>query len=333
MIRRPSRRRLLQLLGAGALSTGLRPARAAEKLDGVTLTLDWRITGYHTPFFTGIDQKIFAKYGIDLAVSPGNGSRNTILAVAANNTMFGMADATALPAGVLQGADIKMFYIYQATTPFGIMFRKDSGITQPKDLEGKSYGDFPGSATYALFSAFAKKSGIDPAKVTIVNISPASQSSALIDRQVAAIFTAINDSYVTLTHRGYALDNFAYADHGLNLFSHGLIAATETLKNKDLVMRFAKAFADSVAAVAADPVAAATVTKRMVPAAPDIEVQIDMIKDTITNRLKNPHAAGKPTGWMAESDWASMIELLGEYGVLKGKIAPDRLFTNEYLTA
>lgn len=334
MTQHPTRRQMLHLLGASALAAGVRPRAArAAALDSATVTLDWRVTGYHAPFFTGVDQKIFEKHGIDLTVNPGNGSRNTILAVAANNTTFGVADATALAPGVVQGADVKMFYLYFATTPFGIMFKKDSGIARPKDLEGKTYGDFPGSATYALFPAFAKRAGIDVSKVTIVNVSPASQFSALLDGQVAATFTALNDSFVTLTHKGNALGNFSYAEQGLNLLSQGLIASTETLKNAGLVKRFAAAFAESVAAVKADPAAAAATTKRLVPASPDVDVQTDMIKDTLAHRLTNARTIGKPPGWMATADWADLVDLLSEYGGLKEKIAPERLFTNDYVAA
>jgi NitT/TauT family transport system substrate-binding protein len=326
----------MKLIGAGAATAGFgaTAARAAGKaLDQANITLDWRVTGYHTPFYVGLDQGIFQKHGIDLTVNPGNGSRNTILAVAANNAMFGFADATALPAAILQGADVKMFFSYMATTPFGIMFKTESGITQPKDLEGKAYGDFPGSATYALFPAFAKKAGIDVSKVQIVNVSPASYFSALLDGQVAATFTAVNDSFVTLTHKGNKLGNFSYSEQGLNVLSQGLIASVDTLKNADLVRRFARGFAESIAAAKADPANAAAVTKRMVPDAPDPDIQIDMMKDTFAKRLTNARNAGKTSGWMAEADWTDMVELLTQYGAVKEKVAAHRLYTNDYLSA
>ena len=326
-----SRRKVLQLIGAGAAASvlGARGARAADKAN---ITLDWHVTGYHTPFYVGLDQGIFLKHGIDLTVNPGNGSRNTILAVAANNIMFGFADATALPAAVLQGADVKMFCVYMATTPFGIMFKADSGIQRPKDLEGKSYGDFPGSATYALFPAFAKKVGVDLSKVKIVNINPGAQATALLEGQVNATYTAVNDSFVSLSHKGNKLANFSYASEGLNLLSQGLVASSDTLKNKDLVKRFAAAFNESVAAAKVDIAKSAATTKRLVTEAPAPEIMVDMLKDTFANRLTNPRNAGKAPGWMAEQDWVDLVALLNEYGTLKEKVAPDRLYTNDYLS-
>jgi len=324
-----TRRRVLHLIGAGAASVAApRWACAADK---VNITLDWHVTGYHAPFYVGLDQGIFLKHGIDLTVNPGNGSRNTILAVAANNVMFGFADATALPAAILQGADVRMFCSYMATTPFGIMFKADSGISKPKDLEGKAYGYFPGSATYALFPAFANKVGVDLSKVQVVNINPAAQASALLDGQIQATYTAVNDSFVSLSHKGNKLANFSYAAEGLNLLSQGLVASDDTLKNTDVVKRFAAAFNESIAVAKVDIAKSAATTKRLVAEAPEPDVMVDMLNDTFANRLTNPRNAGKAGGWMAEQDWVDLVNLLNHYGTLKEKVAVDRLYTNDYL--
>ncbi len=332
----PTRRHVMKFIGGGAVMTGLGlgTSRAADSpVYEANVTLDWRVTGEHAPFFVGLDRGIFRKHGIDLTVNPGNGSRNTILAVAANNAMFGLADATALPAVILQGADVRMFFSYMSTSPWGIMFKKDSGIVQPKDLEGRTYGDFPGTASYALFPAFAKKAGIDSSKVQIVNVSATSYIPALLDGQIAATFTQVNDSFVTLTHKGNNLGYFSYSEHGLNLLANGLIASADTLKNVDLVKRFTAGFAEAIAAAKADIAKAAAVTKRMAPELPDVDIQIDMLKDTFANRLSNARNSGKPSGWMAEADWTDLVDLLAQYGIIKDKVAADRLFTNDYVPA
>jgi len=330
MVQKLSRRTLMRLTGAAVAvsAVGIRRARAADK---ATVLLDWKVTGQHAPFFVGVGQGIFQKHGIDLTVQPGSGSRNTILAVAANNVAFGSADASALPAAVLQGADVKMFCAYMATTPFGIMFTAESGIKTPKDLEGKSYGDFPGSATYALFPAFAKHAKLDVSKVQVVNINPATQASALTGGQINSTYTSLNDSYIALSHRGVKLGSFSYAEEGFNLLSQGLVANAQTLANKDLVKRFAAAFNESVAAAKADIPNAAALTKRLAPEAPETDVMVDMINDTLGKRLTNARNANKPKGWMDEADWADLVDVLATYGVIKEKVAAGQLYTNDFL--
>ncbi len=56
---------------------------SGEKLDKVTLTLNWYPYGEHAPFYYGKQQKIFEKHGIDLDIRPGQGSQKTVQATAA----------------------------------------------------------------------------------------------------------------------------------------------------------------------------------------------------------------------------------------------------------
>ena len=111
------------------------------------------------------------------------------------------------------------------------------------------------------------------------------------------------------------------------------MASAQTLANKDLVSRFAAAFNESVAAAKADIPNAAALTKRLAPEAPDPEVMVDMIKDTLGKRLTNPRNANKPMGWMAEADWTDLVDVLTTYGVLKEKVEASRLYTNDFLVA
>ena len=168
-------------------------------------------------------------------------------------------------------------------------------------------------------------------KVKIVAVSPASYLSALLDGQIDSTFTALNDSFITLIHKGNDLGSFSYAGYGLNLRSQGLIASADTLKKTDLVKRFAHAFSESVAAAQADPSKAAAAEKHMVPTAPDIPVQLDMLEDTFTNRLYDARTRGKQPGWMSEADWTDTVSLLVQYGEVKETVAVNRLFTNAYL--
>ncbi len=324
-------RRPLLRAGAGALVAGLaRPALAAPALPA-TITLDWRISGYHTPFFVGLDRGIFAREGLELKVNFGTGSRNTVLAVASNNTTFGLADASVLPAAALQGATVKMFCGYLLTTSFGVMFKRASGIQKPKDLEGRSYGDSPGSATYGLWPAFAKRSGIDISKVKLVNVSPAAMNSAFIDGQFDATYTAMNGSFITLSHRGNDLAAFDYADYDLGLMSLGMIATDATLANKDLVRRFVAAWRASLAETIADPARAAAVTRTANPDAAPADELIEMMADTFKKRIVSKATAGQPVGWMAPEDWAFTARMMAEYGGLRDRVVPESLYTNDFV--
>jgi len=322
---------MLTASAAGCVLLGRQPARAAGALDRVSMTFDWVLDGLYAPFFLGVDTGIFAKHGIELTLFPGTGSRNTALAVASGHSTFGIVDATVIPSAVLQGAEIKTFCCYMRTTAFGICYKKNSGIKQPKDLEGKTYGDAPGSATYALWPVFMRKVGADPSKVRLISVSPAAQWSGFFDGQYLATFTAMNDSFVKVSHGGHDVAAFAYADYGINLMSKTLVAEAATLKNTDLVRRFSLAFLESLEATRRDPAAAIDVTRRVAPQSSAKDVQLGMLQDTFAHRLDSPNTIGQPPGRMADKDWTDLVETLAEVGVLKQRVPIGQLFTNEFL--
>jgi NitT/TauT family transport system substrate-binding protein len=288
-------------------------------------------TGYHAPWFVGVEQGTFARNGVDLSVVEGRGSTGTVQAVATGQDTFGFADATALPAAVQKGATVKMVCGYQQTTSFAIMFLKDSGIATPKDLEGKRYADAPGSATYLLFPGFLKAAGVDQNRMTILSVDLAGKDRGLLERQYEATFTALNDSFIKLKHQGYDLGAFPYSDYGLTLLAHGLIASDKTLReNPELVRGFVKGWLEAVEIAKADPASAASIAKRQKPDSPDEPVQIDMLREAFA-RLTTRNTEGKPAGWMAEADWQQTIDLLHQYGALEEKVAPSQLYSNDYL--
>jgi NitT/TauT family transport system substrate-binding protein len=333
MTHRPLSRRDTFRLAAGSTALGLaRPALAAAPQQAM-LTLDWTPSGYHAPLFLGLQQGLFSKEGIDLTVVPGTGTHNTILAVAAGHTTFGSADASSLPAAAVQGAAVRMFCGYLLTTAFAIMYKNGAGIRVPKDIEGRSYGDSPSSATYGLWPAFMAKTGIDPATVRRVIVSPAATNSSFLAGQYDVTYTAVNGVFVHLRHSGYDLGTFEYADHGLGMMSIGFIANEDTLRNTDLVRRFVAGWRASLAAARADPALAAEVAKRANPASAPADEQVDMMKDTFTKRIVSRATTGKPPGWMALEDWALTVDLMKTYGGVSNPPAPDTYFTNDFVAA
>jgi NitT/TauT family transport system substrate-binding protein len=328
-----SRRQFMAAGGAATLSATLNIARAATTLDQVSLTFDWVLDGLYAPFFYGIATGVFAKHGIELTLFPGTGSNNTALAIAAGHTTFGMVDATVLPLALTRGVNIKAFCGYLRTSAFGICYKNHIGISHPRDLEGRLYGDSPGSATFALWPIFMRRIGVDPNKVNLVSVSPAAQWGAFFNGQFVATYTAVNDSFVKVTSRGHDVSAFAYADYGMNLMSKSLVAHVDTLKNASLVRRFTAAFIESLEATRLAPDAAVSATRRLAPQSSSPKTQLAMLRDTFKNRINSKNTLGKPLGFMASADWTALTDILTEAGTLKEKIALDRLFTNDYLPA
>ena len=89
------------------------------------------------------------------------------------------------------------------------------------------------------------QNGLDPNKLKISNIAPPARASALLSGQIPAIeffVMAKPGLEAAAKEKGAELRTFLLADHGLKLYSNGIVATDDYLsKNADLVKRFVRA--------------------------------------------------------------------------------------------
>lgn len=331
-----SRRRALAL-SAGALVAPFAAsfgAEASKDNDSVKLMFDYLFSGQHAPFFYGIETGIFARHGIDLTLLPGTGSRNTALAVAAGQVTFGIADATVLLQALQRGTKLKAIYCFMPTTPFGICYKKSTGITKPTDLEHHSYGDSPGTATYVLWSLFLKKAGGDPSTVKVVDVSPSAQWSAFVNGAFDATLTAMNDSYIRTSRAFPDAAAFAYADYGFNVMSKCVVARPETQTNRDLTSRFTAALTESLQAAQANMNEAVDALRKQASALTTPKDQLlEQLRDTLDKRIRNANTQGKPLGWMHEADWQTILDIPGLSVPNAQPVDLSDLYTNNFIRA
>ena len=129
----------------------------ARQLDAVSVRADVFFYGAHVPIMLGIVDGIYKRHGIDATFTTGRGSGTTIQTVANMSDQFGFADGATLVRLTAQGLRAKQIVGVLQTGSNSIMSLPDSNITKPQDLNGKTTGFAPGSATDQIFPAFAKK--------------------------------------------------------------------------------------------------------------------------------------------------------------------------------
>src|SRR5207253_9442882 len=125
--------------------------------------------------------------GLDVELQNSKGSGDSIAKIDTGRADLGLADAVVVIPRVAQGARIKIVGAVVDLTPLNIWTRKDTGITRPKDLEGKTLAAPPGDAQRQLFPAFARLNGVDESKVTWLTIEPAAKFVALSEKRADAV--------------------------------------------------------------------------------------------------------------------------------------------------
>jgi len=154
------------LAGALFVSCGIAVAHA-QGAQKVSLRMDWVISGYHTPYFVGIKNGYYKDEGLDVTVEPGNGSGNVAQAIGNGNGDLATVDGGTMMQLVAKGLPVKAVMGWFQRNPIGIIYNVKSGISKPKDIEGKTLVVTNGDAPSALLPAFAESTGVDLKKVIL----------------------------------------------------------------------------------------------------------------------------------------------------------------------
>lgn len=303
---------LLVITGCGA-ATPSSPGRTK-----VTLTLNWYPYGEHAPFYYGVQQGIFARYGIDLTIQAGQGSGRTVQAVGGGKTDFGWADTPSLMTGVAGGLPVRSVGVFLQDTPASVEFFASENIKSPKDLTGKTIATTAGDALTATFPTFLRAEGMSPSDVTLQNVDAAGKIASVISGRADALLGFFHDQGPTVANKsGRKVDFLRFRDYGLNYYSTGLIANTSLIKgNPTLVQHMVEATSEAFVAASAHPADAVAAMAGVSPQLPPKPVLTESWQDTIT-LLHTDATKNLPPGVDTEADWQHTIDTFVRSGLLK----------------
>jgi NitT/TauT family transport system substrate-binding protein len=218
----------------------------APAADDVHFILDWIPTGEHAAYYAGKAKGFFEKEGLNVRISRGYGSGDTVTKLAGGAGDFGIADISAvMTARQRTQTPVKTIATVYTHSPHSLFVLKSSGITTFKGLEGKKIGITPGNSHKLYFPKVAEKAGTDPNKIDWVTVDASSMAALLIAKRLdAAPFYAIHHYYQNKQARkmGEEIVVLPFVQVGFSIYS-GSIITTDTMieKNPDRVRRFLRA--------------------------------------------------------------------------------------------
>jgi NitT/TauT family transport system substrate-binding protein len=329
-----SRRQFLAAAGAAATLPVLHPIRArAANLRPVTMRLDWIFQGPNAGFLFARDKGYYEQAGLDVDIGPGKGSGSTAQIVASKASQFGFADGFVVGNSVSKGLNVKMVASVYRRNPTAVVVTEDSGITKPKDLEGKTVGIPTGSAQFQQWPAFVKGCKLDGDKIRVVNMDPAGSPPALITGKVDAIAGFAQGYVPSVEIRGNKKARILwYADCGVTAVSNGIIVHSDMLKEDPaLIKAFVAASLKGFIYGRQHPNEVGAIVKKYSEATdPAISLREAQLSwDTWVT----PNTAGKPLGWMSDNDWAATVDALKQYGGVTTPLEAAQLYTNEFVPA
>lgn len=304
------------------------PATAQDMRD-ITMRLDWVYQAPNAGFIVAKEKGFYKDAGLNVEVGPGKGSGSTAQLVASKATQFGFADGYVVANSVAKGMDLTMVGSVYRRNPTAVVTLADSGINEPKDLEGKTIAIPTGATQFQQWPAFVKGCNLDADKIKIVNIDPAGSVPALVTGKVDAI-AGYAQGYVpgVEVRAGKKAKILWYADCGVTSVSNGIIVHNDTLKeDPELVRKFVEASIRGFLYARENRDEAIEIIRKYSESA-DPEI-LKREFELSWNTWVTPGTRGKPLGWMSPEEWQQTVANLKQYGNVETDIKAESLYTNE----
>jgi NitT/TauT family transport system substrate-binding protein len=333
-------RTLLVLLAAAvAPSMPSGGALAQKSPDTINFRLEWRLTGYHLPFYWAQAKGYYKDGNLDVIIKEGSGSGTTINLVGSGQEDLGFADYMLMAAAVSKGMKAKAIFGIVQDGAWAVISHTDKPVKKPQDLVGRSV--VATADQKPLLDVFLRANGVDPSSVTVRVTSAATRNTVFDQGQVDALLSITIGSPMDLVVRAdegksKPLHFMPFAEYGIAPQGQGLLGYPDYLaRNPDAVRRFlaatARAFKETsrpenfeeaikiaVEASKASPERAASVRLQW--------------KDTLLH-LRTKNNEGKPIGWMSERDWENTVDILRKTGMVTGDVRIGELYTNDFIPA
>jgi NitT/TauT family transport system substrate-binding protein len=325
---------LARLAAAAAVSAACAGAALADT--DVKFALDWKFEGPSAPYFVAIDKGYYKAEGLNVTVDTGPGSVAGIARVAAGTYPLGFFDINSLVKFQDQNPDKKVIAVMMVydRPPFAIATTTKTGITNPKDLEGKVLGAPAPDGAYAQWKAFVKENGIDASKVKIENVGFPVREPMLADGKVDAITGFSFSMHYNLLQKGLKpedIKTMLMADHGLVLYGNAIMVNPDFAKaNPKLVAGFVRATIKGVIDTIKDPDSAVkSVMKRNDTG--DEKIELDRLKMSLRDNFVTPWVKANGVGGVDMARLEKSISQIADTYDFKNRPKAADIFTSEYL--
>ncbi len=291
----------------------------------------WASSQYYSQYLLCQDAGFFLDNGLEVTISEGQGSGNTVQLIANNQADFGLAVAAgAVIRAVSQDAQVKMLASTTPHNPIAIISQEEDPVRSPDDLVGKRVAIPPGTEQEQLWPAFMTINDLDPSSFEVINIAGDALPAALGQGQIDAYVSYATD-IPFLRKAGLDPVAFTLAQGGVSYApGEGIVTSQRMIDERpDTVRRFVTAVTACLEQAYADPAAAAAAGAKLQPdsitadvAEEELAINNDLIGDDLREGTLFP---------MTDEEWQGTLDLLTEYAELDGARAPGEYYTNEFL--
>lgn len=320
-------------VGQGSPSPSPSPGPAS-----VRLALDWTPNTNHTGFFVARHEGWYADAGVELKVLPYTGTTPERLLIG-RQAECGISFHDSMTFAVAAGANVRSVMAIVQRTAQEIAVLAGSGITRPRQLDGRIYAGFGYPNEEPTLRAIIRRDGGTGVFKSVVLDTAAYEALYARRADFVIIFTAWEG--IEAQQRDVELRTFAFTDYGFPEIYQVVLAcdADWLTREPDLARRFVAATVRGFERAASDPDLAAAMLIEENPGVFDANPNLPLASARFLAEGRYYVDDEGRVGWQTLEKWKSYSGFLYEEGLLidaAGKPLtepPDyaELFTNDYL--
>ncbi|MFI5937515.1 ABC transporter substrate-binding protein [Actinoplanes sp. NPDC051494] len=292
------------------------------KTDKITYVTAFGAVGRDSFVWLAKEKGFFEDAGIDIEIQKGAGNVQNLTAIKSDQAQFAALDFTGavIQAGKGEFKDWKAVAAVHQQTLVSIMTTKDTGISSPADLTGKTIAAGTASVSQLLFPAYAKLAGLDPTTVTIKGVQPTALNGLMAKGEVDGLSTFLLSKKALETASKKEVVVMPYSTYLSDLYGNAIITKPSLISSDpDLVKRFVGAAMKGLQYTLDHPDEAAAAMTKAEPTAlvPAALGEINAMKPY------TQAPSGAALGSMDEQRVARSIAVLSGAGLMPAGLTPD----------
>ena len=306
----------------------------ARAQDSVTLRTDWTIFPHHLPFYLALARGYYKEANLDVKIFEGKGSNTTVQLVGNGSDTFGFADAAAAAKSISVGLPVKVVMgIIQRNTG-ALVFPADRGIRTPQDLKGKTISVCAGDGPSIVLPAYLRAVNLSLSDIKLVTVDCSAKYPIVVQGRADAAASYGPAGKTVMENAGHkgGIGLLDYADAGIFLPSHGIVASLKTIETRsDMVRRFVAATARGWVEARKNPDAAVEAGVSSFTLLKGREQRYKAGLEDYLRYLDTPGTVGKPFGWQSAEEWTKAEAIMVQYMDLKPQSSVNVYFTNDFI--
>ncbi|MEH7501074.1 ABC transporter substrate-binding protein [Neobacillus drentensis] len=319
---------LLLILSACGKETVEKNGASNEKLQKISLMLDWYPNAVHSFLFVAEEKGYFKKQGLDVDIQMPADTNDPLKLVAANQIDMALSYQPQVLVARSEDIPVQSFAAIVRHPLNQLMVPADGAVQSPKDLAGKTIGYPSIPLDEAIVQTMVKADGGDAKKIKMVDVGWDLIPAMATKRTDALIGGYINHEKLLLEKEGHPMRTLNPADFGVpDYYELVMVASDKGLKEKpEVYKKFLSAITEGQKYVQAHPEDGLSILMNHEDKTSPLEKDVETKSLEILLPLMD--ANEKPFGYQDPETWKTTAQWLKDNKVIKENVNADDAFIN-----